>query len=289
MACGDQTVDIGECNVSGTNTTGLQSSYVVQYPKQYRRTDGKWIALASVIGAVLGVINNKDEVEKAGKAQDKWNKVTDALGDKGLHLLDYAEVLKECNNTLHDRLCALALCGFKMDYAGIIARARAIALSSVEVERRKLCRTADRYNTGLNAQAQSDIIAAGIVAAVTAVNISIENARAKEFEINYKLLRQTANDFESAYLGRISLGYSLTAAAAESYRNLAISYREQAVAVGKDWTTLATTIGLLLAVLLPKWDEREPESDCGGSTPPTTPPSPETKGADSEMTKDDKE
>lgn len=272
MACGDQKVDIGECNVSGTNTTGMNSNYVVQYPKPYRRTDGKWIALATIIGGILGVINNKDEVKKAGDAQDKWQKLTDALGDKGLFLLEYADKLKECNDTLHERLCALALCGFKMDYGSIVARANIMAQSKVEVERRKLCRAADRYNTGMNAQVNVDLASAGIIAAVTSVNAAVENARVKMFEINYKLIRQTAADFEAAYLGRISLGFQFLNAASESYRNLAISYREQAAATGKDWTTLATTIGLILAVLLPSWDGRDKEDACSDEKPPEKPP-----------------
>lgn len=270
MACGDQTVDIGACDVSGTNNTGMNSNYVVQYPKPYRRTDGKWLALANIVGAVIAMQRNKDTVKKANNAEKTWNDITDTIKQRGDWLIEYADKLTACSDTLHEQLCQLAICGYTPDYDGIMRRAKTIARNSAEITKRKLCREGNRYNTGMNANLLFDLEQAAIIAETTAINTATENLREKAFEINYKLKRQTTQDIEDDMLNRLDMGIKYIGTAANSYRDLAASYRQTAEAEAGDWTSLATTLAVLFGVLFQSWDTRDPENECGTTTTPPT-------------------
>lgn len=262
MTC-EQTVDIGACTTSGTNTTANHTNYVVQYPKPYRRTDGRWIAVGSLIGSLWGGYSNQDIVKKAEKADDTWNALTDKFKDKGQWLFDeHADKLTACTDELHIMLCAIAKCGYKPNYEDIAIRVRATAMKQTELERIKLCRVSHRYKTGIAEDVYRSLAMAEVQATTSALTQAIETTRREAFELNYKLLSQITDQIEGDLNDRLRLGAQFMDTAARSYRDLANSYRATAKESVGDIATIGALLGFIVPMLL-EWF-KDPEDTCGG-------------------------
>lgn len=270
MTC-EQTVDIGACSTSGTNTTANHTNYVVQYPKPYRRTDGKWVAVGSLIGSLWGGYANQDIVEKAEGAEGTWNSLTDSFKTKGQWLFnEHADKLTACTDELHIMLCAIAKCGYKPNYEDIAIRVRATAMKQTELERIKLCRVSHRYKTGVAEDVYRSLAMAEVQATTSALTQAIETTRREAFELNYKLLSQITDQIEGDLNDRLRLGAQFMDTAARSYRDLANSYRATAKASVGDIATIGALLGFILPMLL-EWFT-DPEDECGdtgdtGGTP----------------------
>lgn len=263
MSCA-QTVDIGACSADGPNSTANNSNYVVQYPKQYRRTDGKWLAMGSLIGSLIGVLSDRDIIKKANEKEKDWEDLTDRFRDKGLWLFgEHADKLVACLDKMHEKLCQLVECGYKPDYNAMLVRTRASAMATVELERKKLCRISGRYHTGLNADVLRALSLAEVQAVTTAMSTAIDNARKTAFELNYKMLYETANLMESHHLGRINAGANYMGNAVNSYKLLAESLRATAKASMSDWGKLGGTLASLLPLFIAGFND--PENDCEGN------------------------
>lgn len=270
MTC-EQTVDIGACTTSGTNTTANHTNYVVQYPKPYRRTDGKWVALGSLIGSLWGGYSNQDIVKKAETADSTWNALTDNFKDKGQWLFnEHADKLTACTDELHIMLCAIAKCGYKPNYEDIAIRVRATAMKQTELERIKLCRVSHRYKTGVAEDVYRSLALAETQAVTSALTQAIETTRREAFELNYKLLSQVTDQIEGDLNDRLRLGAQFMDTAARSYRDLANSYRATAKESVGDIATIGALLGFILPMLL-GWF-KDPEDECGTTPTPTPTP-----------------
>ena len=222
---------------SGTNGTCISSPHIVQYPKVPRRDDGKWMALGSIIGGLIGKFANGDKLDQASDAESTWEDLNNRLKEKGLEewalvpveralasdsdtrLLNrtmlnwqyeadekaYADKLKACDDALHERLCALAQCGYTPDYDGILMRARADAESLVAAKTAAIKRDATRYNTGMNRAVCIDIVDAGIIAAVAAASDSREKERQAAWKFNWDVTLQGVQQIEGDRLKRAAL------------------------------------------------------------------------------------
>jgi len=264
MTCA-QTVSIGACEADGPNANTNSSNYVVQYPKQYRRTDGKWLAVGSLIGTVIGGLVNADILNKAKSAEDDWRDMTRKMSDKGEWLFTtHADKILACVDKLHEKLCALAECGYKPDYEAMFIRTRASAMAVTEIERRKLCRTATRFKTGLNRDVHRSLSIASIQAQTNALSVGIDTARKATFEINYKMLYDLASLMESHYITRMNTGATFVRNATISYDKLTYSYRTTAKADTGDWAKLGGTLATLIPLFLK--DFNDPENDCDTGT-----------------------
>lgn len=272
MTC-EQTVDIGACSTSGTNTTANHTNYVVQYPKPYRRTDGRWIAVGSLIGSLWGGYSNQDIVEKAEDADKDWNELTDDFRDKGQWLYnEHSEKLVACTDDLHVILCSIAKCGYKPNYEDIAIRVRATAMSVTELERVKLCRISHRYKTGVAEDVYRSLALAEVQAVTSALTSAIEQTRKEAFDMNYKLISQVTEQIEGDHLDRLRLGANFMEIASNSYRNLAESYRRTAKESIGDIATIGAMLGFILPMLV-EWF-KDDEDVCGSGDDPAPTPTP---------------
>lgn len=302
------TVEIQGCEASGNNTTAISSPHVVQYPRQPKRDDGKWMALGTMIGGLIGKFANGDKLDEASDAEDTWRDLNDQLKDRGLDewtrvapervladaadatLLDrsnknwtradsetgYADVLTLCDDQLHDLLCQLAQCSYSPDYDNIAARAKADAEVAYQQKLKEACRLGNRYNTGVNKDVQSSLLAASMGAAVGSVNQLREQARLDAFKVRADLLLKTTEMFEQHRVNRLEtalawsnsgtgiqqnrykshnangydslrVGADFLSSAGQNYAWLAESLRRSAE---KDGDSIAS-LGAMLGVLLP--------------------------------------
>lgn len=301
-------VEIQGCTASGNNTTAISSPHVVQYPRQPKRDDGKWMALGTMIGGLIGKFANGDKLDEASDAEDTWRDLNDKLKDAGLQewtrvaperaladaadttLLNrsttnwaradsetgYADVLTPCDDQLHELLCQLAQCSYSPDYDNIAARAKADAESAYQQKLKEACRLGNRYNTGVNKDVQSSLLAASMGAAVGATTIAREGARLDAFKVRADLLLKTTEMFENHRDNRLKtalawsnsgtniqqdryklhndngytslkVGADFLASAGQNYAWLAESLRRSAE---KDGDSIAS-LGAMLGVLLP--------------------------------------
>lgn len=218
-------IEIQGCTASGNNTTAISSPHVVQYPRQPKRDDGKWMALGTMIGGLIGKFANGDKLDEASDAESTWKDLNDKLKNAGLTewtrvaperlladtadttLLDratknwtradtettYSDKLLPCNDNLHDLLCSLADCGYSPDYDNISLRAKADAEAAYQQKLAEACRLGNRYNTGINKDVQSALLSGSVGATIGAVTIAREQARLDAFKVRADiLLRSTA-------------------------------------------------------------------------------------------------
>ncbi len=268
MTCA-QTVDIGKCETSGTNTTGNYTNYVAQYPKPYRRTDGKWIAVGSLLGTIFGGLANQDIIKDAESLEKEWKRLSDKIKDKGEWLFgEHAEKLTACTDKLHDMLCQIADCGYKIDYEALGIRVRAIAMHTTELERKRLCRITNRYKIGATADIYRNLMLGEQTAVTVALTSAYEKARKEEFETNYKMLLGITQQIENDQIRRWEMGGKYIELAMRSYDSLAKSYRATAKSSVGDIANIGALLGVLLPILLEKGGFFDKEDDCSsGDTP----------------------
>lgn len=244
------TVDAEGASASGNNTTAVSSPHVVQYPKPPRRDDGKWLSIGSIIGSLVGVLYNQDKIDDASDAEDEWKALTDLFRDQGRWMMtEHAEKLLACSDALHEKLCALAECGYVADYESIRRVARADAALATETARRKACRTANRYNVGLNSDVGASLLRAEIVASTTATTQAVMAERQNAIKLNWEITSKAMTLIENDFMNRKQLGADFLAGAGQNYGYLAESLRRTAKEDVGDWATLGVALGVILPIL----------------------------------------
>lgn len=241
-------VQVEPSTASGTNSTASTTATIVQYPKPPRRDDGKWLAIGSMVGSLFGMMYSADIIKKAKAAEDKWKDLTDHFYDRGTNIETWADTLRDCDDKLHTALCKFAMCGYTADYTGILRRARQAAQMQVASAYRTACRTANRYNVGLNSEVYSGLLQSGVMAVVQASTLAIEAEREKAWQLNWEVLAKTTQIFESDFLQRNQLSANYLMGAGENYGFLAQSYRATAKADNGDMAALGAMLGVLLPI-----------------------------------------
>lgn len=320
MACTDQySLTVEPVTASGPNSVALSSPHLIQYPRPPRNDSGKFAALGSALGALIGRMANSGKLSLAGDAEAKWREANDKLyargetewayGDNQRTLADNIEVhikeradliesrgdheythalkIEQCADDLHVRLCAYAMCGYRADYQGILNRIRAETQIQTEVRIREVRESADRYNTGLNADVSCDLQRAGMLASVMASTKAFEDERQFMWKMNNELVMRAADTVEKHRSNRLAdhmkqqqLGFQMDqdrfrradqnsfrhvqsggqflTGAGQNYAWLAESLRRSAQLDGQDFATLGALAGIFLPKLF---------SGCAFATP----------------------
>lgn len=244
-----QQATVEGATTDGTNNSTTQTSTIIQYPKPPRRDDGKWMAIGSIIGSIVGMLASADIIDQAKEAEKKWRELTDFFYDQGKALSEWADSLQECDDALHEALCKFALCGYQADYEGVMRRARQAAHLAAENAFAQECRTADRYHTGVNCDVWASIKRAEIAGTVQAVTMAYEAERQRAFDLNFEILERTATLFERDFMSRKQLAYDALAGAGQNYGYLAQSLRQTAKSDTGDIQLLAAALGVALPLL----------------------------------------
>lgn len=232
----------------GTNSTATSHNTVVQYPKPPRRDDGKWLSIGSMVGSLFGMLYSADIIKQAKDAEKKWKQLTDHFYDRGQNVEEWADSLRDCDDKLHEALCKFAMCGYTADYAGILRRARQAAQLQVASAYRTACRTANRFNVGLNGEVHAGLLRSGIMATVQASTLAIEAEREKAWSLNFEVLAKTTQIFENDFHQRTQLSANYLIGAGENYGFLAQSYRATAKADNGDMAALGAMLGVMLPI-----------------------------------------
>ena len=237
--------EIKETKSSGTNSPAFSANHIIQYPRQPKRDDGKWLAIASLLGSVLGRFASNSLIKKAKNAEDTWRSINDRMRDIGYNLIDkeapaekaladaaddwllkeanwlkdmaldeeqYADKLEPCNDTIHQRLCEFITCGYKPDYLGISMRVVADAEAKAKQKRQELCRQVNRYGANQCCEIETRIALATAAEIVGTVSKAREAERQTAWQTNMKLHFDGAELFEKHRAGRKnqSMGYEKT-------------------------------------------------------------------------------
>lgn len=235
--CGNQAT-IGEGQATGTGSTQVNANHIIQYPRQPKMDDGKWIAIASLIGSMLGKFADNGTINKAKDAESEWKKINEALAEKGRAMWDRmpdeladadkadndlenhhawntaqrdnelgrAEKLDDCNDELHEKICQFALCGYTPDYDGIKSRIMADVAGQLAKSRREMTRSLNRYSAKACCGIETALATTAISTTVSALYRAREDERSRAFQINEGLLfkagtlmeQHRANRFNSA-------------------------------------------------------------------------------------------
>ena len=244
---GQNSLSIGSVSPGGTNAVALSSPHIVQYPRPPKRDDGRWIALSSVIGNIIGKLSSQSIVKEARDAENKWREVMRKMRDMAENELNrvaplrdkaaeamsdldkrneknwqrsdiefaYGEQLKPCIDASADALCALTDCGYTPDYDGIYQRVAADAAIAEQKELDKLCRVNTRYNTGWACDIRGQLAIATQNAIIGQTNKLREAERERKYKYDYELKKSTFSLLEQARQGRqsTSQNYDKTASA----------------------------------------------------------------------------
>lgn len=219
---------IGGVQPSGNGNVGISSNHIIQYPRQPKRDDGKWLAIGSLLGTLVGKFASQSLIDKAKDAETKWRVVNDLLYERGKRHLDdgdsewdnrkgpekeledaatwytdrrndeydYGNSLNACNDALHAKLCAFVQCGYKADYRGISERVIATAEAAILKERRETYKNINRYAVGECCDTEQRFATAKVMAVVGTVSQLREAERQKAFDTNMKLLFDGAETIE---------------------------------------------------------------------------------------------
>ena len=252
MTCGTTSLTVGAASNSGTGGTCISSPHVVQYPEVPKRDDGKWMALGSIIGGMIGKFANGAKMGEASAAEGIWKDLNTRLKSQGqseyarvpaLRALakaadenialfaernwgrenlefTYAEKLKPCDDALHEKLCETASCGYTPDYIGIATRAKADAASLFAAKRADLWAESRRYNSCRTQAMCTDLAAAEIIATVSATNAMREAERQTAWKYNWETVKEATTIVETNRLNRAktALEYDIRATTAEEGR-----------------------------------------------------------------------
>lgn len=247
----------GAVQSGGTNSPAFSANHIIQYPRQPKRDDGKWLAIASLLGTVLGRFAARGLIKKAKNAEDTWRAINDRMRDIGYDLIDvqapaekqladaaddwllgqsgwfqdradnedrYAEKLEPCNDTLHDKLCQFIECGYIPDYRGISMRAVADAEAKAKQKKRELHRAVNRYGAGQCCEIETRIALATSAEIVGTVTKAREAERQKAWETNYKLRFDGAEVFEKHRNQRKGLSHDYAKSATQVQRDRYVSH-----------------------------------------------------------------
>ena len=99
-AAGNQAVQnsatVGSVQPSGNGNVGISSNHIIQYPRQPKRDDGKWLAIGSLLGTLVGKFASQSIIDKAKDAEGKWREANDTLFSRGKRHFDDGD--KEWDN-----------------------------------------------------------------------------------------------------------------------------------------------------------------------------------------------
>lgn len=262
-------VVIHETTSGGVNSPNINANHIIQYPRQPKRDDGKWLAIASLLGSILGKFASKSLIKKAKDAEDTWRSINDRMRDIGYNLIDveapaakkladkaddwlldevdwlkdlaldesrYADQLKPCNDTIHEKLCEFILCGYKPDYYGISLRTIADAEAKAKQKREELCRSVNRYGANQCCEIATRIALSTSAEIVGTITKAREAERKLAFDTNHKLLAEGADLFEKQRLARKQL--------AKGYADDAIKIQDMRMRTHLDTHYKLKTLGL---------------------------------------------
>ena len=82
-SCGVNQAYVEKGEACGTGSTQVNANHIIQYPRQPKMDDGKWIAIGSLLGALLGKFADNGTLNKAKEAENKWKAINEQLADKG--------------------------------------------------------------------------------------------------------------------------------------------------------------------------------------------------------------
>lgn len=322
-SCGVNQANIEPGTASGVGSTQVNANHIIQYPRQPKYTDGKWISLGSLLGALLSKFADKGSIDKAKDAEKDWKRINQQLHDKGNELwklapaersraddadadlanqykwntdrrdaeLARAEKLDDCNDSLHDKFCQFAQCGYVPDYDGIKARIMADVASQTKKARDQLCKNLNRYSVRQCCNIETTLATQAISTTVSALYKAREDERARAWQINEGLITKavemmenhrnnrtnTAANFDRTaisiqekryaahngnYFDLTKLGGDFLSSAGRNYAWLAESYRKTAEKSANDLANL----GALVAVVLGYWLAGEDGDGCGGGS-----------------------
>lgn len=231
-------IDKNDVKVSGNGNVGLgvSSNHVLQFPRQPKRDDGKWIAFGSLLGALAGKLASSSLIGKAKDAESKWKTANEKLYDAGIDQLNkapgewgkmldveadieqdadwnvagrdveqaYAYRLDNCNDELHAKLCQYVQCGYKPDYYGIATRVVAAAEAATAKECKELKRGLNRYAVDRCCDIGVKLATAKVMSVVGTVSKLREDERRKQWEVNSELIFKGAELIEKHRQGRLS-------------------------------------------------------------------------------------
>lgn len=231
-------VDKTDVKVDGNGNVGLgfNSNHILQFPRQPKRDDGKWIALGSLLGALVGKLASGGIMKQVKAAESKWKDVNDSLFNKGRDVWDkapeewgkkialenglndgidwdknqrdneinYGYALNGCNDEIHNLLCEYVKCGYKPDYYGISTRAIASAETTAHKELQEIRKTLNRYSVHQCCDMAIKVSTAKVMAVVGAVSTQREEERRKQWDVNNELRFKAAEMFEKHRQGRVN-------------------------------------------------------------------------------------
>lgn len=344
-SCGVNTANVEAGTASGVGSTQVNANHIIQYPRQPKYTDGKWISLGSLLGALLGKFAEKGSIDKAKAAELNWKIINQQLHAKGNELWDLApaekaiaedadsdlanqyiwnvnqrdaelgraEKLDDCNDSLHDKLCQFAQCGYVPDYDGIKARIMADVATQTKKAREQLCKNLNRYSVRQCCNIETMLATQAISTTVSSLYKAREDERARAWQINEGLITKAVETFETHRNARLNsaaafdktaigvqqnrysahngnyfdlakLGGDFLSSAGRNYAWLADSYRKTAEKSSSSLSNLGALIAMVLGIWLT--GENTDSDNCGGSSggakPKTgTPKKPTTGGTPS--------
>ena len=233
-SCGVNQAYVEKGEATGTGSTQVNANHIIQYPRQPKMDDGKWIAIGSLLGALLGKFADNGTLNKAKDAENKWKAINEQLADKGRELwgkmpneaaeadkadndlenqydwniarrddeLRRAQQLDACNDAIHEKLCSFALCGYTPDYDGITARIKADVAAQTKKQREQLCKSLNRYSARQCCGIETALATAAISTTVGALYKAREDERARAWQINEGLLFKAGELIENQRNGR---------------------------------------------------------------------------------------
>lgn len=319
-ACGVNQANIGAGQATGTGSTQVNANHIIQYPKQPKYTDGKWISLGSLLGALIGKFAEKGSIDKAKDAERNWSKINQQLHDKGNELWGYApdeksraddadadlenhhrwnigqrdaelaraEQLDACNDTLHEKLCQFATCGYTPDYDGITSRIKADVAGQTKKAREQLTKNLNRYSVRQCCNVETALATSAIATTVSALYKAREDERSRAWQINEQMLYKTAELMERTrearltsaanfdksgigiqqnrylqhngnYIDWVKVGGDFLSSAGRNYAWLADSHRKTA----EKSSSSLSNLGALIAMAIGLWTASgKEESEC---------------------------
>lgn len=235
-ACGVNQANIEAGTASGVGSTQVNANHVIQYPRQPKQDDGKWMAVGSLIGSLLGKFAQSGTIKKAEQAEDTWRKINDDLYAKGRELwekapiereladdadtdlanqytwnvnqrdaeLARAEQLDDCNDTLHEMVCQFAQCGYTPDYDGIKSRIMADVAAQTKKARAEMCKSLNRYSARACCGIETALATTAIATSVGALYKAREDERARAWQINEGLVFKATEMMEKHRDARVN-------------------------------------------------------------------------------------
>lgn len=260
QAAPDNQATIAAVNASGTNSAAISAPHIVQYPRPPKRDDGRWIALSSVIGNIIGKLSSQKVLNEAKDAENKWRDVMakmkqmantendrvkplrdradEAMSDldkrnainwtRGDREFDYGVRLEPCIDNMQDEMCSIADCGYQADYDGILTRVSADAALAEQKELEKICRTNNRYNTGWNCSIRGDLAVATQNAIIANTNKLREEERLKKWQLDWEVKSKTFSLMEGARQNRQATAQSYDKTATQVRANQYQAYTNDA-------------------------------------------------------------